>query len=242
MDKKLRKKNVLDIIIRTHIDSAEPVGSKYISDIMELSSATIRNIMGELEADGFLEQPHTSAGRIPTELAYRMYVNALLQERESIIKEIRRINEELFTRYQKYTELIEKASYMISKMTNYTSFSVYPKDHIYMDGTCHIIEQPEFGDLKKIKSILRILDEKEKILNLINSYLEEGGLKIHIGHENSIEGLKNCSIVTASYKIKGKVVGGVGIIGPIRMNYRSMVPLVKHLSESISKVLERYYE
>lgn len=242
MDRSIRQKKILDIIIRTHIDKANPVCSRYISTIMGLSSATIRNTMSELEDEGYLEQPHTSSGRVPTERAYRAYVNSLIGIWETNMFEIRRINEELFARYQRYNEIIEHMSYIISKLTNYTSFVIYPKDHIYMDGASHILEQPEFGNLQKVKNLLRMLDEKEKLLALLNAYIAAGALKIHIGRENSLDGFQSCSVVTASYIVRNKVVGGLGIIGPIRMKYGRVVPLVKYLSDSISRMLEQVYE
>lgn len=242
MDSISRKDKVLDIITRVHIESAEPICSKYIADIIGVSSATIRNIMSELEDDGYLEQPHTSAGRVPTERAYRRYVNSLIEERASVLRQIERLKQDLFSRYQKYSEIIEKVSYSVSKLTHYTSFVIYPRDHIYMDGAFHMLEQPEFCSLPKIKKILKTLDEKEKLLDTINSYLSGGVLNIHIGRENQIEGFESCSVITSSYKVKGKVVGGIGIIGPIRMNYKVVVPIVKYLSDSVSSMLERYYE
>ncbi len=241
MAKTDRKTKVLDIILKKHIEWAEPVGSKYISEILGVSSATVRNIMSDLEDDGYLEQPHTSAGRVPTERAYRTYVNSLFQERENILNEIRLLNEELFSRYQKYNDLIEKTSYYFSKLTHYTSFVVYPKDHLYMDGAFHMLEQPEFASLPKIKKILKTLDEKERMLNHMNMYIESGVLKVLIGRENHLDGFESCSIITSSYKVNGKVVGGIGVIGPIRMNYKRIVPMVKYISDSVSKILERLY-
>jgi transcriptional regulator of heat shock response len=241
MDKAVRKGKVLDIILRSHIDRAEPVGSKYISDILGVSSATVRSIMSELEDEGYLEQPHTSAGRVPTERAYRIYVNALLQERNQIISEIRDIQQEFFAKYRNYLDIIEHTSYALSKLTHYTSFVIYPKDHLYMDGACHIAEQPEFANIGKIKKILKTLDEKEKLLNVVNSYIESGTMKIYIGQENHIEGFKSCTVITASCKVNNKVVGGIGIIGPVRMNYKYVVPAVQHFSETISHLLERIY-
>ena len=238
----IRKKKVLDIILRTHIDRAEPVCSRYIADLMGLSSATIRSLMAGLTDEGYLRQPHTSAGRVPTERAYRFYVNSLIQIWESNVHEVRRLNEELFSRYRRYNELIEHTSYIVSKLTQYTSFVIYPKDHIYMDGACHMLEQPEFYNLNKVRNLLRMLDEKEKFLNLMNSYISTGALKVHIGRENSLGGFESCSVITASYKVKNRVVGGLGIIGPVRMKYRRVVPVVKYLAESVSRLLERVYE
>jgi len=242
MDRSIRQKKILDIIIRSHIDRADPICSRYIANIMGLSSATIRHIMAALEKDGYLKQPHTSAGRVPTERAYRVYVNSLIGLWKNNIAEIRRINDELFSRYKHYNDIIEKTSYCVSKITSYTSFVIYPKDHIYTDGASHMLEQPEFYNLPTVKVLLNTLDEKEKLLLTLNRYISEGSLKVHIGRENAAGGLDACSIITASYRVKNNVVGGLGIIGPVRMKYRKVVPLVKYLADTVSRMLENVYE
>ncbi len=239
MDSGIRKRKILDIILKAHIETGLPVGSRYISNIMGLSSATIRNIVADLEEEGYVNQPHISAGRIPTERAYRLYVNTLLDEKESNPYEIKRINDELFSRYHTYSEIMEHASYLISNLTNYTSFVIYPKRHIYMDGVYHMLEQPEFNTLSKAKMLLKALDEKDKLLSMMNTYISTGTLKIHIGKENQKEEFESCSIVTASYRVRKKIVGGLGIIGPVRMKYKRVVPLVRYLADSFSRMLER---
>jgi len=239
MDTEIRKRKVLDIVLKAHIESGMPVGSRYVSNIMGLSSATIRNAMADLEEEGYVEQPYTSAGRIPTEMAYRLYVNGLLDECDTVSYEINKLNDELFSRYRSYQEMIEHASSAISDLTNYTSFVIYPKDHIYMDGVYYMLEQPEFNNLDKIKQLIRALDEKDRLLEMINPYISAGSLKVHIGKENKRDEFDSCSIITACYTVRKRIVGGLGIIGPVRMKYRRIVPLIKYLAESFSRMLER---
>jgi len=239
MDTELRKKKILEIILKAHIETGEPVGSRYVSNILGLSSATIRNIMAILEEEGYIDQPHTSAGRLPTEMAYRDYANSLLNQMYGLGYEVDKINREVFSRYTTYTEIIENASSAISRLTNYTSFVIYPKDHIYMDGMYHLFEYQEFKTLKQAMRLLKVLDEKEKLLHLINEYLATGALNIRIGRENKVDGFEACTIIAASYTVRKKVVGGVGIIGPVRMKYRKVVPIVRHLADSFSRMLER---
>ncbi len=233
-----RKRKILDIVLKKHIEAGTPVGSKYISDIMGVSSATIRNIMGDLETDGYLVQPYTSAGRIPTERAYRLYVNSLIDEEVRNLKEIEKLREDLFAKYRSYHDLIERASYAISNLTNCTSFVIYPEDHLYLDGIHFILDNPEFKSLGEVKKIVKALDEKEQMLSMVNHYLREGCLKIHIGRENLKNEFSECSIITASYVAKNKVVGGLGIIGPVRMKYKKIVPVIKYIADSFSRMLD----
>ena len=121
-----RKRIILKAIIDAYITYGEPVGSKYLADNQQLacSSATIRNEMAELEAMGFLEQPHTSAGRVPSELGYRFYVNSLLQQYRMTAGEIETINRSLQTKLAEMDQLLSEASRIAASVTNYTGIAV----------------------------------------------------------------------------------------------------------------------
>lgn len=124
-----RKKLILKAIVEAHIEGGEPIGSKYITESKQLacSSATIRNEMAELETMGFLEQPHTSAGRIPSKKGYRFYVDALLEEYAMTAKEIAQINQLMKVKLSELDQILEKASKVATELTNYPSFAVKPR-------------------------------------------------------------------------------------------------------------------
>ena len=124
-----RKKQILKAIVDAHINNGEPVGSKYIAQGMELtcSSATIRNEMAELEQMGYLEQPHTSAGRVPSELGYRFYVDSLVEQYEKTTTEVVQINQLLKAKMAEIDQILETASRLASSMTNYTGIAIKPK-------------------------------------------------------------------------------------------------------------------
>ena len=124
-----RKKQILKAIVEAHIAGGEPVGSKYIVENQQLScsSATIRNEMSELEDLGYLEKPHTSAGRVPSELGYRFYVDALVQHYAMTANEVSEINQVLKSKMNELDQILETASRLASVMTNYTGFAVKPK-------------------------------------------------------------------------------------------------------------------
>ena len=121
-----RKKLILRSVIESHIATGEPVGSKYLMTASEIpySSATIRNEMAELEAMGYLEQPHTSAGRIPTTLGYRFYVDALMEGYKLTAAEIVSLNSLLRTKVGELDSILKSASKLIAAMTNYTTVAV----------------------------------------------------------------------------------------------------------------------
>ena len=126
-----RKKLILKAIVEAHIRGGEPVGSKYITESKQLScsSATIRNEMAELETLGYLEQPHTSAGRIPSKLGYRLYVDTLLEEYAMTAKEIAQINQLMKVKMSELDQILDKASKVASNLTNYTGFAIKPRAH-----------------------------------------------------------------------------------------------------------------
>ncbi len=130
-DKELsqRKKQILKAVVEAHIAAGEPVGSKYIvqNNLLSCSSATIRNEMAELEEMGYLEQPHTSAGRVPSELGYRFYVDSLLQHYAMTTKEIEEINSVLRLKMGELDKILEVASKVASNITNYTGIAVKPR-------------------------------------------------------------------------------------------------------------------
>ena len=124
-----RKKQILKAIVEAHISGGEPVGSKYIVENKQLacSSATIRNEMSELEELGFLEKPHTSSGRVPSEQGYRFYVDSLLQHYAMTASEVAQINQILKAKMSELDGILERASKLASNLTNYTGFAVRPK-------------------------------------------------------------------------------------------------------------------
>ena len=121
-----RKKKILRAVVESYIRTAEPVGSKAILELAELkvSSATIRNELADLTEMGYLEQPHTSAGRVPSPKGYRLYVNELMEEQRLSLDETRQINEALHLKMQELDKVIDQAGRMVSQLTNYPAFAV----------------------------------------------------------------------------------------------------------------------
>ena len=145
-----RKKKVLQSVVDLYIRTAEPVGSKAITELpdMNYSSATIRNEMAELEALGYLEQPHTSAGRVPSERGYRFYVDTLVEHYAMTAREIFQINELLKEKMAELDHILLTASKVASNLTNYTAFAIKPRassvtvrrfDAVYLDDSTLIL-------------------------------------------------------------------------------------------------------
>jgi transcriptional regulator of heat shock response len=238
-DFKKRHEEVLGIIIKEYIETAEPVGSRFVSKKLDLSSATIRNIMADLEDLGFIAHPHTSAGRMPTDKGYRYYINSLMRIRKVNEETVRMISEQYRLAMRSLEGILETTSHLISNLTNYVGISLYPGyQKVYMDGASHIIEQPEFKDFAKIHSLLRYMEEKRALLRLLNDDFSTNDLTIHIGKELKSSDLSDCSIVTCGYRVKGKSSGRLGVIGPKRMLYDKVIPTIELMAETVSGVLD----
>ena len=333
-----RKRKILRTIIDDYISSAMPVSSKTIAEQlgMRISSATIRNEMSELEELGYLEQPHTSAGRIPSDKAYRMYVDQLLEIASLSAEDAEFIKGYYDERMHETQGILEGAAKAISNATDYVSLIMPPqlksvaikhiqlvpvseraalavvvtdagiiKDtpvilesnvtpaqledashllnkifagrqisegnvlrindiyneiqgqreiftqitdfltsrlnpghrEILIGGAAKLLAHPEYAtDLDATRNMLQLLDSKEQLKDIL---LEQPDMEIRvrIGAENHNANMHDCSVVTATYRLGGRVMGRLGVIGPVRMNYGRVLQVMKYMSASLSEVL-----
>ena len=336
MDLSERKLKILQAIIADFIRTAEPVGSRTISKNYDLgiSPATIRNEMSDLEELGYLTHPHTSSGRVPSEKAYRLYVNQMMNKRELTEEEKTSISMQLNSNVTELENLVQRAAHVLSEITNLTAFALTPRPdhdtlkyinllpvdektvvlmlvsesgkvsntavkldrpiseetlqllaktmtynyrgktlsealtfdiikavksdaeamtmfeknivpnfvrtledmlnvHLYMDGLTNIFSLPEYNDLDKAKMFLEMVNKKDDLTKtLIN---RDNGVIITIGNENQNEMMQDCSLISATYHVDGKMVGKIGVIGPTRMRYGEVTSVVEYLTENISK-------
>jgi heat-inducible transcriptional repressor len=333
-----RKKQVLHAIIKDYIATAEPVGSRTISKKYDLgvSSATIRNEMSDLEESGYIEQPYTSAGRIPSDKGYRFYVDCLMEKEELVPAQLKIINRFFARRLTEIDQTVKQTCQLMSQLSNYTSLIILSKksqgylerieliqvslhrvlviiitdsgfisqnvlelsqlidpkrlrdlgaflqkklyhlnmeqvnftllreishqmdrhkqlmdltfelmeqallsnseEHVFLGGTLNMLNQPEFHDVEKLKVVLGTLEESDVIKNILRAK-ESERTEIFIGEENDLIGINECSIITKTYKVNGKVVGSIGILGPTRMAYSKAVSLIEVITDHLSKFL-----
>ncbi len=237
-----RQKEVLGIIIATHIHSAAPIGSGLVSDILDLSSATIRNVMGELEDMGYICKPHTSAGRVPTTDGYRYYVDYLLKLNRVSERQRRFVEQEYNEAMYSIEAVLGKISHLLSVMTRQAGLACVSNLKFYLEGTSNMLDMPEFKNPQRIKKLLRLFDEKDELIKLLDEDLATDGVKIHISEEDRFETLKDLSLITANYRVMDKAAdskkGSLGIIGPVRMNYSALIPLIDFLAKTIEEVFD----
>ena len=217
-----RKKRILQAIVDYYVNSAEPIASKMLANDygLELSSATIRNEMAEMEEMGLLEKTHTSSGRIPSDLGYRYYVDDIMDVNNISDEEISNFLDNLSKNDE---DILQKASMALSGATHYTSISL-DDDGIFLYGRNNVFDYPEFNDIESLRKFMYMLEE-EDLLRKIFSKNDEADITVKIGKENSLEQLQDYGIIIFPYRDKGNIA----IIGPKRMDYSKVVGYVKRL-------------
>ena len=233
-----RQRQILFAIIESYAEVAAPVGSVTLAKLFDVSSATIRAEMARLEALGLIEQPHTSAGRIPTDAGYRFYVNSLTEQNENTETESTkmlgagtiapnrnvhalevRINSQERTDYA-----IRSAVDMLAELTGNLGLGTIG-EQLYLSGISRLFAQPEFLDNSKIQDVAKLLDNLEP-------WLREARpgepLNIFIGHENPIGKSSGVSLIISKFVSPYSDNSYIGVLGPTRQNYAETMSLVRH--------------
>ena len=334
-----RSRHILEAIIEDYIISAEPVGSRTISRShgLSLSPASVRNVMADLEEMGFLTSPHTSAGRVPTDKAYRFYVDSLVGSSRIAREEREEIRKRCSLTGRDIGEVLKETSRMLSSISHYMGIVVAPRftanvfrhieflklggkrllaifvsqngtvqnkiietdeemqladltrmsnylddllkgltitqvknrileemqeekirydvllaralklsqqtleeadAEVFIEGQANILEQPEFADVAKMKEIIRAFEEKGQLLALLERSMAAEGVQIFIGSESHLNRMSGMSLVTSTYMTGKNTLGILGVIGPTRMGYAKVIPIVDYTARQVSRLLE----
>ncbi|MFG6336358.1 MAG: heat-inducible transcriptional repressor HrcA [Lachnospiraceae bacterium] len=336
-----RKYIILQAIIRNYLETGEPVGSRTISKYtdLNLSSATIRNEMADLEELGYIIQPHTSAGRIPSDKGYRLYVDKMMEEKE---REVEEMKESLMEKEDKMERLLKQAAKVLANNTDYAAMISAPQYHrnklkfiqlsrvdsehilavivvegnvikntmlavseklsdetllklnillnthlnglsleeinlgmiaamkqqagihseivasvidavaeaikadedleIYTSGAKNFFKYPELADHERASELITTFEEKQLLSELVQDNLASDnntGIQVYIGSETPVAGMKDCSVVTATYELEEGMKGTIGIIGPRRMDYEKVVSNLRLLKHQLDDLYKR---
>jgi heat-inducible transcriptional repressor len=336
-----RKRSILQAIVDDYISTAEPIGSRTIARKHDLgvSPATIRNEMADLELLGYIEQLHTSSGRIPSAKGYRFYVDSLLSPTQMSEREIALIKNWYQEKTRHVEEVFQETAKILSKITSNISLVLVPQvtqcafkylkflpfddcrtilvvvtdtgfvenkvidiptglsfndlqriaehinrrlsglsfenielsilreiqnemlidvdlfetalgilrqalvveknERLYLGGTTQLLSQPEFKNIEKVKSFLDMLEEEHLLANILQKQKNDGVI-VTIGDENKYSGIQDCSMVQATYRIDGQVVGTVAVLGPTRMDYGKVMSVLEFMHNHLGEVLKKY--
>ena len=239
VDYETRRRAVLATTINQYIKEALPISSGDIAESFNLSSATIRNIFAELENSGYLTHPHISAGRIPTSKGYRYYVDFLLSQIELLDEEKESIVKRYKKEIKKLEDVLAETSEVISAITHYTCIVSFLEwqDKCFYNGLSFILEQPEFQDLTRMRLLLKMIEDKQRILNIMNRDIKDK-VKVYIGEELGCEEMNNCALVVSNYRIKKQPLGRLAVFGPARMQYNHIIPTLEYVSDILTEMLD----
>ena len=335
-----RAQHLFRVLVERHISDGQPVGSRTLSrdSGLDLSPATVRNVMADLEELGFLRSPHTSAGRVPTVRGYRFFVDSLLRVKSLSDREIEALRRHFEAAYST-NELVQTVSSMLSGVTKLAGVVMLPRHNVQtlrhveflplsdqrvlvilvlnehevqnriiriereysaselqqaanflnlhcagrdllqvrqillsdlqatresmnelmetaiamadkifreestdaedfvLDGETNLMGFAELADMDKLRSLFEAFNQKRDILHLLDRCINARGVQIFIGEESGYEALDECSVVTAPYTVEGQVLGVLGVIGPTRMAYERIIPIVEISAKLLASAL-----
>jgi heat-inducible transcriptional repressor len=232
-----RQQKVLSAIVEQYAEVASPVGSNLMAKLFHVSSATIRAEMAELERLGFIAQPHTSAGRVPTDKGYRFYVNHLSETVDgSIAIPERRGERALATRVQQAgapERTIRNAVDTLVELTHNLGLATI-SDQLYMSGLSNLFGQPEFMNSIQVQQVAGLLDNLEPWLR---EAAPNEPLSVYIGKENPIGRTAGCTLIIGRFRSPFSDRSYIGTLGPTRQSYREVMNLVARAGQELEEAL-----
>ncbi|HJY98324.1 MAG TPA: hypothetical protein VJ227_01270 [Patescibacteria group bacterium] len=234
-----RQTQLLKTIIDEYIETAEPVGSENLDKKYSLgvSPATIRNEMVTLTKSGYLKQPHTSAGRIPTPTAMKFYINQLMEEKQmSLVDEVK-AKEEVWDSRDDIDQLMDEATRSLATRTHSLAVAALKdkKDRFWHAGHSYIFQNPEFSDMIACQNLFSIFGEMDKMDRLFFGIQSTSPLEVLFGEELGIPELAQAGIIATHFNIRGKP-GALGVIGPARLSYSTVIPILRYFGSLIQEV------
>lgn len=237
-----RQIEILRIIIEEYINSAQPIGSEMLDRKYNLgvSPATIRNEMVQLVRMGYLRQPHVSAGRIPTPLALKYYISQLMREESLSVAEEVSVKQRMWDVRNQIDDLLREATRALADKTQCVAIAITNQQKAYHSGYLHLLDEPEFYDIDVTKKVFALLDEAEELTKLLNQAVDEDPVHVLLGDDLENRYLKPVGIVFSDFRA-GPFQGSIGVIGPSRLNYGYIIPLLRHLSLTIHDITRDLY-
>lgn len=236
-----RQIQILKAIIKEYMETALPVGSEILDKKYNLgiSPATIRNEMVILGKNGFLKQPHTSAGRMPTPMALKFYVQQLMEEKDLSVAEEVAVKGKIWDYKDKLDKLFYGAAKILSEKLNALAVITTKEGDIYHFGSANILEDPEFFDIDVAKTILGIIDDFDSVNKIFSRALSEEPIHILLGDEIGVQSLESCGFVFTNFKTQ-KTNGFLGIVGSCRLNYSTVIPTLRYFHNLIEEIGKKW--
>ncbi|MBI4132619.1 MAG: hypothetical protein HY473_00770 [Candidatus Sungbacteria bacterium] len=232
-----RQKSILDALIREYVATAEPVASEYIVRKYRLpySPATVRNELVALDEAGFLAQPHTSAGRVPTDKGYRFFINhrearsgAMPSREERAMRELSRLGDP--------AEFMKQSSRLIAHLTRNFVVAGFPDEELfYKSGISEVLREPEFSDFELLREFSTLVDKIEDEIARWFGALEFDGPRTFIGSENPIRQARHYGMIISSLETPFARESMIALVGPKRMDYGHNLAVLTHFQEALMR-------
>lgn len=233
-----RQIQILKSLIEEYIDTAEPVGSETLEKKKNLSAspATIRNEMVHLTDLGYLKKPHTSAGRIPTSNGMKFYVKQLMKEKELSVAEEVSLKEKLWDYRDREQKFLRELTKSLAEKTKTLAVATTDEGDFYAAGYANILDMPEFYDIDITKTLLSVVDQFDHFDSVFSSNLDGEDVQVLLGEELGPRFKGPYGFVFTHYLTPNNLKGEVGVIGPTRLNYTSIIPTVRYFGDLIEQV------
>lgn len=232
-----RQRQLLKAIIELYAKSGEPIGSESVEKTYDLgvSPATIRHEMASLTDLGFLKQPHTSAGRIPTSIGFRLYINELMKEKDVPVIDEVTIKQKLLERRQIFDDMVKEATRALAQKCGMLALSVLDEEgEIYYCGAANILDIPEFYDIDVTRFVLSLFDQFPTLQQIIGKAQGEDPIHVIFGDETEFEHLRPTGFAFIRFDSPQRP-GVIGVIGPARMNFPMVFPYLRYVSGILSQ-------
>jgi len=241
MDLSERQIQIIKTIVEEFTQTAEPVGSVTLENKYRLgvSPATLRNEMAVLEEKGFLSQPHTSAGRIPTPMALKFYVQELMKEKDMSVAEEVNVKSRVWDHRNNPDDLLREATKVLAERTRSLCVASTDQGRSFHSGYANIFNSAEFEDLDVAKEILVLLDQNQRLADIFGRAAGNSPIHILIGDEMGFSVYRPVSCVFADLQIGGRR-GSLGIIGPSRQEYDRNIPMVRFVANLINQIAQEW--
>lgn len=231
-----RQTQILKSLIDEYIETTEPVGSLALEKKYNLgiSPATIRNEMVNLTKNGYLKQPHTSAGRVPTPIAMKFYISQLMEEKGMSLTDEVKTKEEVWDSRDDLDKLMGEATQVLADRTHALAVAAMDDGSVWRAGHGYVFEQPEFCDLKMCQGIFSALEEAGRIHELFFQRLT-GLVPVEVLFELDWPFFENMGVVATKFSVKGQS-GAIGVVGPLRSHYQTIIPTVRYVGNLIEEL------
>ncbi len=226
-----RQLELLKIIIEEHLESSEPIGSTHLVEKYNLrySAATVRNEMAQMIKQGFLEMLHTSSGRVPTSLAYKYFLNELMEEDELPVLQEVAVKQRLWPHRFEFFKLLQQASLSLADVTKELAILTTNEGYITHSGSVNILDNKEFWDIDAARAALHLADCYELLDKVFKRALDQvDDVYCVIGSELGSDYLANSALIFVPYTT-GNNSGYISVLGPARMPYANVLPAVKYM-------------